>query len=70
MKKIPVTGAMTTHQMSYTVENCTPYEETKHRRKTRAMQESSLGVDELEDLDDGIDGTGGSINGGWRRPEP
>lgn len=58
---------MTTHQMSYTLENCTAYEETKHRRKTGAMQQSAL-EDELEDMG-GIGGNG-AAGKCWRRPEP
>ena len=66
MKELPFTGAMTTHKMSYTVDNCTPYEPTKHRRNTGALQQSSASVDELDDLEE----TGGSIGGGLRRPDP
>lgn len=67
IKKLPVTGAMTTHQLSYTLKNCTPYEESKHRRKTAAMQQSSF-EDGLEDVDES--GGNGAADGGLRRPEP
>ena len=66
IQKLPFTGAMTTHRMSYTVDNCTPYEQTKHRRNTGALQKSSASADELADLEE----AGGSTGGGLRRPEP
>ena len=58
---------MTTHRMSYKIDNCTPYEQTKHRRNTGTLQKSSASVDELADLEEA--GTG-SIGGGSRRPGP
>ena len=67
IKELPFTGAMTTHRMSYKVSNCTPYEQTKHRRNTGALQKSSTSVDELADLEEAGNG---SIGGGSRRPEP
>lgn len=67
IKELPFTGVMTTHRMSYKVGNCTPYEQTKHRRNTGALQKSSASVDELADLEEAGNG---SIGGGSRRPEP
>ena len=66
IKELPFTGAMTTHRMSYKVGNCTPYEQTKHRRNTGALQKSSASVDELADLEEAGNG---SIGGGLR-PDP
>ena len=65
IQELPFTGAMTTHRMSYTIDNCTPYEQTKHRRNTGALQKSSASVDELADFEET-----GSIGEGSRRPEP
>ena len=70
IKELPFTGAMTTHRMSYTVDNCTPYEQTKHRRNTGALQQQSSSVEELAEHLEEAGATNGSIGGGTRRPEP